>query len=359
MSAIARLARIRPAGAILLTAECYGFTYIGAIARDFALAQALTLVGVWLVLRKIRKVGRIGRILPSPCGRGWGEGLARHAVSVPTWHRPPSPQPWSASRPGPSRGGGGVSCLVPPSLRLPHDPPSPSACAWAPPPSAITSRSSLPARFYCGWSPTLAAGSPPPWASLCSRPPISGSSWPSAPAAHGSSPPLLPARQPAEARPIHRRQPVRRHTALRPEHREHGRHRGPGGCRGIAGRPRRPVMAPYRRATLPPAAHARGAGAAGGIAAPRRDLQLNAHRAALSRLCHTLPRPAAGRRAGQLATPWCLGLGGALLAIQAVALLALMTRLETMQPARATAAAAAVLADGGGCCCRAAMTASA
>jgi len=45
----------------------------------------------------------------------------------------------------------------------------------------------------------------------------------------------------------------------------------------------------------------------------------------------------------------CLGLGGALLAIQAVALLGLMTRQETMQPARATAAAAAAaaLADGG------------
>ena len=162
--------------------------------------------------------------------------------------------------------------------------------------------SSLPARFCCGWSPTFAAGSPLPWASLCSCPPISGSSWPSAPTAQGSSP-LLPARQPAEARPIHRRQPVRRHTTLRPEHREHSRHRGPGGCRGIASRPRRPAMVPCRRATPPPAGHARGAGTAGGIAAPRRDLQLHAHRAALSRLRHTLRRPAAGRRAGQPATP--------------------------------------------------------
>jgi len=68
--------------------------------------------------------------------------------------------------------------------------------------------------------------------------------------------------------------------------------------------------------------------------------------------------PFAGRLlAGALASlprRWCLGLGGALLAIQAVALLGLMTRQETMQPARATAA---VLADGGGGCCRAAMTA--
>jgi hypothetical protein len=44
---------------------------------------------------------------------------------------------------------------------------------------------------------------------------------------------------------------------------------------------------------------------------------------------------------------WCLGLGGALLAIQAAALFGMMTRQETMQPARATAAAAAALADGG------------
>ena len=40
-------------------------------------------------------------------------------------------------------------------------------------------------------------------------------------------------------------------------------------------------------------------------------------------------RPARLRRAS-----WCLGLGGALLAIQAVALVGLMTRQETMQPAR-------------------------
>jgi hypothetical protein len=44
---------------------------------------------------------------------------------------------------------------------------------------------------------------------------------------------------------------------------------------------------------------------------------------------------------------WCRGLGGVLLAIQAAALLGMMTRQETMQPARATAAAAAALAEGG------------
>jgi hypothetical protein len=44
---------------------------------------------------------------------------------------------------------------------------------------------------------------------------------------------------------------------------------------------------------------------------------------------------------------WCLGMGGALLAVQAAALIGLMTRQETMQPAHATAIAAAALAEGG------------
>src|SRR5580692_6942711 len=47
----AGLARIPPAGAILLTVACYGFAYTGAIARDFSVAQALSLAGVWLALR--------------------------------------------------------------------------------------------------------------------------------------------------------------------------------------------------------------------------------------------------------------------------------------------------------------------
>ncbi|HLB96326.1 MAG TPA: hypothetical protein VJK90_01625, partial [Acetobacteraceae bacterium] len=48
---IAQVARVPPAGAILLTVGCYGFAYTGAIARDFALAQVLSLAGVWLALR--------------------------------------------------------------------------------------------------------------------------------------------------------------------------------------------------------------------------------------------------------------------------------------------------------------------
>jgi len=50
---------------------------------------------------------------------------------------------------------------------------------------------------------------------------------------------------------------------------------------------------------------------------------------------------------GSLKRRWCLGLGGAVLAIQAVALVGLMTRQETMQPARATAVAATALAYAG------------
>jgi hypothetical protein len=44
---------------------------------------------------------------------------------------------------------------------------------------------------------------------------------------------------------------------------------------------------------------------------------------------------------------WCRGLSGAVLTLQALALLGMMTRQETMQPARATAAAAAALARDG------------
>ncbi len=42
---LARQARIPAATAVLLTLGCYGFTYTGAVAREFALAQALSLWG--------------------------------------------------------------------------------------------------------------------------------------------------------------------------------------------------------------------------------------------------------------------------------------------------------------------------
>jgi 4-amino-4-deoxy-L-arabinose transferase-like glycosyltransferase len=71
VAAIARRVRIPPSAAVLLTLGCYGFAYTGAIARGFALAQLLTLMGVAVLL------GRDGFATnsPSPCapsrkGRG-------------------------------------------------------------------------------------------------------------------------------------------------------------------------------------------------------------------------------------------------------------------------------------------------
>jgi len=47
---IARLARLPPAWAMVLTLGCYGFTYISVVARGFALAQLLLLGGVACLL---------------------------------------------------------------------------------------------------------------------------------------------------------------------------------------------------------------------------------------------------------------------------------------------------------------------
>ncbi len=55
---IARRAAVPPALAMLLTLGCYGFAYTGAIARGFALAQALTLCGVAVLLGAEGRRGR-------------------------------------------------------------------------------------------------------------------------------------------------------------------------------------------------------------------------------------------------------------------------------------------------------------
>ncbi|MBW4093141.1 MAG: hypothetical protein HIU82_18880 [Proteobacteria bacterium] len=52
VGAIAVEAGVPPVPAMLFTLGCYGFAYTGAIARNFALAEALALAGVWLVLRR-------------------------------------------------------------------------------------------------------------------------------------------------------------------------------------------------------------------------------------------------------------------------------------------------------------------
>jgi hypothetical protein len=54
VGAIAGLAEVQPIRSMLLTTGCYGFVYTGAIARAFALAQALSLGGVWLLLLALR-----------------------------------------------------------------------------------------------------------------------------------------------------------------------------------------------------------------------------------------------------------------------------------------------------------------
>ncbi|MGH7153242.1 MAG: hypothetical protein ACREF3_04875 [Acetobacteraceae bacterium] len=55
VGAIARLSRVPPAPAMVLTLGCYAFTYTGVVARGFALAQLLSLSGVALCLMTVRK----------------------------------------------------------------------------------------------------------------------------------------------------------------------------------------------------------------------------------------------------------------------------------------------------------------
>ncbi len=55
VGAIAREAAISASLSTLFTAGCYGFAYTGVVTRGFALAQALSLCGVLLVLRAARQ----------------------------------------------------------------------------------------------------------------------------------------------------------------------------------------------------------------------------------------------------------------------------------------------------------------
>jgi len=61
VAAIARQAGIAAAPAVLLTLGCYGFAYTGAIARGFALAQALSACGTALLLCAARRRSTPGR----------------------------------------------------------------------------------------------------------------------------------------------------------------------------------------------------------------------------------------------------------------------------------------------------------
>ena len=59
VAAIARSAGIPAVPAVLLTVGCYGFAYTGAIARGFALAQMLSVAGIAVLLGAERRAGRM------------------------------------------------------------------------------------------------------------------------------------------------------------------------------------------------------------------------------------------------------------------------------------------------------------
>jgi hypothetical protein len=307
VGAIARRARIPPAGAILLTVGCYGFAYTGAIARDFALAQALSLAGVWLALR-----AEDAATPASLTGRGWGEGVlpARNPLFPPRgafiaglclgaatfsnylavfvagavllWLLP-RPRSWFAATIG-------FAAFLPADL-------------WF----FLAQRDSRPGQF-------------PPFSLLGSLPRLSEYS---AANLFGGLPLYVPvaARQ-AVAASLAAVAVLLVGFIIQRWHR---------------------IGTPRARALLTL-----------GVLAPPIGLLL------LGLACNSTPielrylafaTPFAGLLlAGALASlprGWCLGLGCALMAIQAGALHGLMTRQETMQPAQATAAAAAALANGG------------
>lgn len=94
VGAIARRARVSPVLAILLTVGCYGFAYTGAIARGFAVAQLLLLAGVWLALTA------------APSTPPLREGVGGRGSGTTTAGIDPLPPP------PPTRGGGGRLCLA-------------------------------------------------------------------------------------------------------------------------------------------------------------------------------------------------------------------------------------------------------
>lgn len=63
VATIARSVGVAPAPAVLLTVGCYGFAYTGAIARGFALAQMLSVAGVALLLAPRRRPLAAGALL--------------------------------------------------------------------------------------------------------------------------------------------------------------------------------------------------------------------------------------------------------------------------------------------------------
>ncbi len=351
---IARRARIPPAGAVLLTIACYGFAYTGAIARDFALAQALSLAAVWLVLRT--GSGREAATSPPLAGggrdadQGWGAGSSRREAAVDCWCRP-LPRPLLrfatqafkqtgnsfgfTSRPGvPTAdrrllGFAAGLCLGAASLsNYLAAFVAGAVLLWLLPRTRLWLAASVGFALFLPadlWFFLAQRGSRPgefpPFSLIGSLPRLA--QYAAANLFGG-----LPLYAPAFAA-----------TAVTI------------GLAGIAVLLAGLIALRWRRIGTP---RSRVLLALAAVAPPAGLLLLglafNSTPIELRYLAFATPFVGL-LLAGALASlprRWCLGLGGALLAIQAVSLFGLMTRQETMQPARATAAAAARLADGVG-----------
>jgi hypothetical protein len=331
---IAQVARVPPAGAILLTVGCYGFAYTGAIARDFALAQVLSLAGVWLALRAD---GGTMKTPPPLEGGGWGEGLRSQGPLVRSGRQPLPPTS--------SLKGRGSLIHSATSMRFL---------------SALAGGLCLGAASLSNYLASFVAGAILLWLLRCPR------AWAAAAAGFAA---FLPAdlwfflaqrdSRPGQFAPFSLLGSLPRLGQYSAANLFGGLPLYvPGGARQAVAMALAAVavllvglvavrwhrIGPPRARTLLTL----------GVLAPPGGLLL------LGLACNSTPielrylafaTPFAGLLfAGALASlprRWCLCMGGALLAVQAAALLGLMTRQETMQPAHATAMAAVALADGG------------
>ncbi len=296
VGAIARLARVPPGGAILLTVGCYGFAYTGAIARDVALAQALSLAGVWLALRADggRGSGALPVLRHIPLWTALGAGLCLGAATLSNYLAvfvAGAVLLWLLARPR-----AWLTATVGFALFLPAD-------LWF----FLAQRDSRPGQF-------------PPFSLVGSLPRLAQYT---AANLFGGLPLYVPA-------------PMRGAVAI--------------GLAGVAALLAGLVVLRWR---LIGSARPRVLLTLGVLAPPGGLLLLglasNSTPIELRYLAFATPFVGlllAGVL-GSLPRRWCLGLGGAILGIQAVALAGMMTRRETMQPARATAAAAVELAGGG------------
>ena len=294
VGAIARLARVPPGGAILLTVGCYGFAYTGAIARDVALAQALSLAGVWLALRSDCGRRGNGALDLLPLWTAFGAGLCLGAATLSNYLAvfvAGAVLLWLLGRPR-----AWLAATAGFALFLPAD-------LWF----FLAQRDSRPGQF-------------PPFSLIGSLPRLAQYT---AANLFGGLPLYVPA-------------PMRGAVAI--------------GLAGLAALLAGVVVLRWRRfgAVRPRLLLTLG------VLAPPAGLLLlglvfNSTPIELRYLAFATPFVGlllAGAL-GSLPRRWCLGLGWAVLGIQTVALAGMMTRQETMQPARATAAAAAELVGGG------------